>query len=115
MPGCRWWCRTTRLCGAVLAGLDAGPVTDAERAGPLVRGHPVYVIYTSGSTGTPKGVVVTHGGLANYLVREARGLRAGRAGCWAAGVGCVRLPAFELGRALVSGAVLAVVPAAVLR
>src|SRR5262249_16770279 len=27
-----------------------------------------YVMYTSGSTGKPKGVVVTHQGLANYLV-----------------------------------------------
>ena len=55
------------LVTAELAGLDAGPVTDADRAGPLLPGHPAYVIYTSGSTGTPKGVVVPHRGLANYL------------------------------------------------
>ena len=49
---------------AELAGLAAGPVTDADRAVPLRPGHPAYVIYTSGSTGTPKGVVVTHAGIA---------------------------------------------------
>ena len=53
---------------AALAGLEPGPVTDADRNGPLVPRHPVYVIYTSGSTGTPKGVTISHHSLVNYLV-----------------------------------------------
>lgn len=56
---------------ATTAGIDAGPVTDAERRTPLDPAHPAYLIYTSGSTGTPKGVLVTHGGLAN-LAAERR-------------------------------------------
>ncbi|MDI5967960.1 amino acid adenylation domain-containing protein [Streptomyces sp. SL13] len=50
---------------AALAGHD---VTDAERTAPLAVDHPAYVIHTSGSTGTPKGVVVTHRGLAGFVV-----------------------------------------------
>ncbi|GAB2658841.1 hypothetical protein GCM10027271_16910 [Saccharopolyspora gloriosae] len=46
-----------------LAAFDDAPVTDAERARPLLPEHPAYVIYTSGSTGRPKGVVVPHGSL----------------------------------------------------
>jgi amino acid adenylation domain-containing protein/non-ribosomal peptide synthase protein (TIGR01720 family) len=34
----------------------------------LAPDHLAYLIYTSGSTGRPKGVMVTHGGLANYLL-----------------------------------------------
>ncbi len=64
----------------LLAGLDGGPVSDGDRAGPLVAGHPAYVIYTSGSTGTPKGVVVTHAGLAGFAVSVAERF-AGGPGC----------------------------------
>ena len=63
-----------------LAGLDAGPVSDADRRGRLVAGHPVYVIYTSGSTGVPKGVAVTHAGMAGFAVSEVERF-AGVAGC----------------------------------
>ncbi|EON34683.1 Non-ribosomal peptide synthetase modules-related protein [Gordonia terrae C-6] len=46
---------------------SSGPVTDAERGGPIRIGDNAYVIYTSGSTGTPKGVVVSHRGLAHVV------------------------------------------------
>ncbi len=52
---------------AALAGMEPGPVTDADRTGPLTSAHPVYVIYTSGSTGVPKGVTVTHANVAALL------------------------------------------------
>ncbi|MFG2000486.1 amino acid adenylation domain-containing protein [Spirillospora sp. NPDC048911] len=69
---------------AELAGLADGPVTAAERRGPLEPSDPAYMIYTSGSTGRPKGVVVTHQGLANLFavlrgeVIEPAARRAGR-------------------------------------
>ncbi|MFI0712153.1 amino acid adenylation domain-containing protein, partial [Streptomyces inhibens] len=50
-----------------LAGLEAGPLSDAERTALLLPAHPAYIIYTSGSTGTPKGVVVAHTGVSNLL------------------------------------------------
>ncbi|MGC1282149.1 MAG: amino acid adenylation domain-containing protein, partial [Streptosporangiaceae bacterium] len=56
------------LTGATLAGLPCTGLTDADRARPLLSGHPAYVIYTSGSTGRPKGVVVPHQALVNYLL-----------------------------------------------
>ncbi|WP_369359727.1 amino acid adenylation domain-containing protein [Streptomyces sp. cg2] len=52
---------------ALLAGLPAADVTDAERSAPLDPAHPAYVIYTSGSTGRPKGVVMPAGATANLL------------------------------------------------
>ncbi|WP_139191243.1 amino acid adenylation domain-containing protein, partial [Rhodococcus tukisamuensis] len=45
---------------------SAGPVTDADRTGPVLLDTAAYVVYTSGSTGRPKGVVVTHRGLDNF-------------------------------------------------
>ncbi|SNT54475.1 amino acid adenylation domain-containing protein [Streptosporangium subroseum] len=51
---------------SVLSGED---LTDAERGGGLLPGHPAYVIFTSGSTGRPKGVVVQHGNVVNYVAR----------------------------------------------
>jgi len=40
-----------------------------EEMEPRVSGENLaYVIYTSGSTGRPKGVMITHRGLANYLL-----------------------------------------------
>lgn len=38
-----------------LAAAGLGPVTDADRRGPVRVANTAYVIYTSGSTGTPKG------------------------------------------------------------
>jgi pristinamycin I synthase 3 and 4 len=51
--------------GEETAARADGDLTDAERLGGLLRGHPAYVIYTSGSTGRPKGVVVSHEGPAS--------------------------------------------------
>ncbi|MCH6163959.1 amino acid adenylation domain-containing protein [Streptomyces sp. M600PL45_2] len=48
--------RTAEECGL----RSPAPLTDADRANPLLPAHPAYVIYTSGSSGTPKGVVVAH-------------------------------------------------------
>ncbi|WP_214324848.1 non-ribosomal peptide synthetase [Nonomuraea sediminis] len=73
----------------VVAGL--APV----RSRPPRETHPddvVYAIFTSGSTGRPKGVMVTHGGLANYLLWAARAYRAG-SGCGAPMLGSA---AFDL-------------------
>ncbi|WP_037178201.1 non-ribosomal peptide synthetase, partial [Rhodococcus sp. UNC363MFTsu5.1] len=51
-----------------LSGLDAAPVTDAERLGVLTPSNTAYVIFTSGSTGRPKGVAVSHGAIVNRLL-----------------------------------------------
>ncbi|GGO48403.1 non-ribosomal peptide synthetase [Streptomyces lasiicapitis] len=53
---------------SVLAALDVGAVTDAERGAPVLASHVAYVIYTSGSTGRPKGVAVAHRGVVNRLL-----------------------------------------------
>ncbi|MGW1743992.1 condensation domain-containing protein, partial [Nocardia sp. NPDC001965] len=50
-----------------IGGLDASPVTDAERAMPLRGSNTAYVIFTSGSTGRPKGVAVPHAAIVNQL------------------------------------------------
>jgi amino acid adenylation domain-containing protein/non-ribosomal peptide synthase protein (TIGR01720 family) len=59
---------------AELAGYGAGPVSDAERGGPLLPGHPAYVLYTSGSTGVPKGVIVPHRNVVSLLTAGRRPL-----------------------------------------
>ncbi|WP_189269769.1 non-ribosomal peptide synthetase, partial [Streptomyces fuscichromogenes] len=51
----------------LLAGVDGGAITDAERPMRLQPQHPMYVMFTSGSTGRPKGVVVPQSGVVNLL------------------------------------------------
>ncbi|WP_166659120.1 non-ribosomal peptide synthetase [Labedaea rhizosphaerae] len=101
---------------AELAATGDGPVTDAERGGPLLAQHAAYVIYTSGSTGAPKGVLVSHLGVANMASAVARRL--------AMGPGSRSLqfvsPSFdasfgELSVALLSGATLVLAPVERLR
>ncbi|MFD4181687.1 amino acid adenylation domain-containing protein, partial [Rhodococcus sp. NPDC058514] len=53
---------------ADLSGYPDAPVSDSERARPLLASHPAYVIFTSGSTGRPKGVAVSHGAIVNQLL-----------------------------------------------
>ncbi|NUR05140.1 MAG: amino acid adenylation domain-containing protein [Streptomyces sp.] len=59
---------------AALADADPGPVTDADRRGPVTVANMAYVIYTSGSTGTPKGVAVSHSGMASLIATQAERL-----------------------------------------
>ncbi|WP_405402095.1 amino acid adenylation domain-containing protein [Streptomyces sp. NBC_01104] len=67
----------------------------------LVPGDAAYVVYTSGSTGRPKGVVVTHGGLASYVVSVSSRLgfaeRGGR-------FGVLQSQVTDLGNTMVFGA-----------
>ncbi len=65
---------------AEITGLSGGDLSDAERSGPLLPGHPAYVIYTSGSTGRPKGVLVEHRSLANLLASHRAGFVAAAGG-----------------------------------
>ncbi|MFD4181524.1 amino acid adenylation domain-containing protein, partial [Rhodococcus sp. NPDC058514] len=51
-----------------LAGVDGGPVSDADRLAPLASSNTAYVIFTSGSTGRPKGVAVSHDAIVNRLL-----------------------------------------------
>ncbi|QUQ69281.1 non-ribosomal peptide synthetase [Kutzneria sp. CA-103260] len=57
---------------ALAAGSPEPNLTDRDRLGPLLPGHPAYVIFTSGSTGKPKGVVVTHRGIPNLAADYVR-------------------------------------------
>ncbi|WP_406289324.1 amino acid adenylation domain-containing protein [Embleya sp. NBC_00896] len=59
---------------AARADADPGPVTDADRRGPVAVANTAYVIYTSGSTGTPKGVAVTHVGVAAMVASQVERL-----------------------------------------
>ncbi|MFD9499457.1 amino acid adenylation domain-containing protein [Streptomyces sp. NPDC060035] len=59
---------------AALDGAGPGPVTDADRRGPVAVANTAYVIYTSGSTGTPKGVAVTHAGVASMVASQVERL-----------------------------------------
>ncbi|NMD93864.1 amino acid adenylation domain-containing protein [Rhodococcus sp. BL-253-APC-6A1W] len=48
-------------------GVPDGPISDAERRGPLRPDNTAYVLFTSGSTGRPKGVAVSHASAVNQL------------------------------------------------
>lgn len=61
--------------GTSLGRHSGTALTDADRAAPLLPGHPAYVIYTSGTTGRPKGVVVEHRALSAF-VRHCRSSQA---------------------------------------
>ncbi|WP_185832431.1 non-ribosomal peptide synthetase [Streptomyces sp. WAC 04229] len=61
--------------GRSLARHSGGGLSDADRSGPLLPGHPAYIIYTSGTTGRPKGVVVEHRALSAF-VRHCRSSQA---------------------------------------
>ncbi|GGZ04608.1 hypothetical protein GCM10010385_62660 [Streptomyces geysiriensis] len=61
--------------GRSLARHSGIGLTDADRSGPLLPGHPAYIIYTSGTTGRPKGVVVEHRALSAF-VRHCRSSQA---------------------------------------
>ncbi|WP_083874386.1 non-ribosomal peptide synthetase [Nocardia paucivorans] len=58
---------TLALDGLDLSGMDAAPITDADRIRPLHVDHLAYVLFTSGSTGTPKGVGIAHRAIVNRL------------------------------------------------
>ncbi len=58
-------------CGVPCVLVDEiAPEADGEEdpAPSVGSAHLAYVMYTSGSTGRPKGVMVTHGGLASYVL-----------------------------------------------
>ncbi|WP_233434674.1 non-ribosomal peptide synthetase [Nocardia yamanashiensis] len=88
-----------------------GPVTDAERGGPITLEQIAYLIYTSGSTGKPKAVLLEHHGLANFVAEQICAMRLDRH----ARVLHVASPGFdasilEMLYAFGSGATLAVAP-----
>ena len=99
----------------VLAGLDAGPVTDADRAGPLLPGHPLYVLYMSGLAGAPKGVAVSHGSVAGLVggTRELCGSGPGDVWSWLHSLAS-GFSVWEMWGALAHGGRLAVMPSAVI-
>ncbi|MEV1292133.1 amino acid adenylation domain-containing protein [Pseudonocardia sp. NPDC049635] len=55
---------------AAITARAAGPITDAERGGPVSPEHLAYIIFTSGSTGRPKGVAVGYRGLTNMYANH---------------------------------------------
>ena len=69
-------------CAVAVAGLSGAALGDADRAGPLVPGHPAYVIFTSGSTGRPKGVVVEHRNVVRLITQTRQWVPAGPDDAW---------------------------------
>ncbi|MEU3712658.1 non-ribosomal peptide synthetase [Streptomyces catenulae] len=58
---------TVVLDGPDVRALATEPVTDAERGGPLLPGHPAYLLRTEDAAGRPRGLVVEHGAAADRL------------------------------------------------
>ncbi|MFJ5847133.1 amino acid adenylation domain-containing protein [Streptomyces sp. NPDC092903] len=67
------------LDGPAVTSASGEPLTEAERPGPLLPGHPAYVIYTAGASGRPRGTVVEHRAVVNYLAWAGEAYRAPRA------------------------------------
>ena len=115
---------TTRAGRARLAAGTSVFLLDEDGArtadtGPLPASHPddpAYVIYTSGSTGTPKGVVVSQRAVLRLLAAGAQHLPLGADEVWSMTHSyAFDVSVWEMWAALLHGARLVVVPAAVTR
>jgi nonribosomal peptide synthetase DhbF len=96
---------------AVIAGLPAADLTDADRLAPLLSAHPAYAIYTSGSTGRPKGVVVEHRSMVRLVAMASTWVDSGPADTWTLfHSDAFDLSVWEMWGALSTGGRLLVVP-----